>query len=404
MHIGFVTSEYPTTKKPEGGLGTYIRKVGLELIQRGHVVTVFILSSKQHLGVDQGIRLHFIKRMKFHWRFHQITALHHWLDLEEQRINARRLKNAVLARNKQEHIDILQTPNYKALGSYLNHNKFFPIVCRCSSYQPLWRSANGYRRKFTDIIFDWLEAKQVIEADAAISPSEFIAQTYQRFEAIKPTVVRTPVDLNSISQDISIYSNYMEGKKYLLYFGTLNGVKGVDVLIHAIPSILSTNDELSVVLIGRDDPLPDGIKAGKMLQTHCEKYFEENRVIYLPPLPKSQLYPIIEHALCVIMPSRVDNYPNACLEALALGIPVIGTYDSSLDEIIEDGKTGFLAKNDDLTSLKEAINHLLRQSSQERADMIGNIHQKVCEIRKEDRTGALIRFYQEIVAKYRKNP
>jgi predicted membrane GTPase involved in stress response len=35
------------------------------------------------------------------------------------------------------------------------------------------------------------------------------------------------------------------------------------------------------------------------------------------------------------MPSRVDNYPNACLEALSLGVPVIGTYDSSLDEMIE---------------------------------------------------------------------
>lgn len=403
MHIAFLTPEYPDLSKPEGGLGNYIRKVGLDLIQRGHSVTVIILAQKVCSKIDQGIQLQFIKRMKFHWRFHEINGLHPWLDLIEQLINARRIKRGVLVKNKQERIDILQTSNYKTPGIYLCENRCFPIVCRCSSYQPLLRSANGSRRSLPEAIADWLEARQLIEADAAFSPSELIARTYERFEAVSPVVIRTPVDMSQVKNDPSVYLKIGEDKKYLLYFGALNGVKGVDLLIQAIPGFLSADKDLSFILIGRNDPLPGGIKAFDSLQNNLKEYMDEQRVIYLASLPKSQLFPIIEHALGVVMPSRVDNYPNACLEAFSLGVPVVGTSDSSLDEIIEDGKTGYLAKNDNPTSLEEAINRLLIQSPMERAEMIENIHQRIDEIRKEDRVGELLQFFQNVIAEFGEN-
>jgi len=402
MHIGFVTSEYPTTKKPEGGLGTYIRKVSLELIQRGHSVTVFVLASKRHCEIDHGVNLHFIKRMKFHWRFHRTKALHLWLDLEEQRINARRVKKAVLARNKANHIDILQVPNFKTPGLYLCHNKFFPVVCRCSSYQPLLRSANGIQRSLPEAIADWLETRQVVEADAAFSPSRFIARTYERFEAVTPKVIRTPPDLSQVNIDPSIYLRIGEGKKYLLYFGALNGVKGVDLIIQAIPGILSENRDLNFIFIGRNDPLPNGISGYDSLQHNLRKYMDERRVIYLNALPKSQLFPIIEHALGVIMPSRVDNYPNACLEALMLGVPVIGTYDSSLDEMIEDGKTGFLSQNGDFESLKNIIQKFLDMNGTEINWIKKNIVDSIINIQAEDPVLQLIDFYKTVIGQFKK--
>lgn len=402
MHIAFLTSEYPNSQKPEGGLGNYIRKVSMELIHHGHKVSVIILSEKTQDEIEHGIQLHFINRTKFHWRFHQVKALHPWLDLLEQLLNARYIKKAVFAINKEKTIDILQTPNYKTPGLYLCHNELFPVVCRCSSYQPLWRSANGRRRSLPEAIADWYEAVQVTEADAAFSPSELISCTYKHLEAVSPVVIRTPVDLSQVNKDPSVYLKIAEGKKYLLYFGALNGVKGVDLLIQVIPEILSENKDMSFILIGRNDPLPDGIKAFNSLQSSLNEYVDKRRVIFLTSLPKSQLYPIIENALGVIMPSRVDNYPNACLEAFSLGVPVIGTYDSSLEEIIEDGKTGFLVRNGDSQSLTEAIIHLLDLTPQARADMLQNIQTKIDEIQKEDCIGQLVQFYTDVIAKFSK--
>lgn len=401
MHIVFLTPEYPDLRRPEGGLGTYVRKTGLELARRGCRVTVFVLAPRAYSENDGGINLRFVRRAKFHWRLHRVKALHPWLDLAEQWINARRMKKAVLASNKMERIDIFQTPNFKTLGLFLCHNRFFPVVCRCSSYQPLWRSANGARRSLPEAVGDWLEARQLVEADAAFSPSQFIARAYERFEAVKPAVIRTPLDLTPVPHDPSVYAAHLEGKKYLLYFGALNGVKGVDLLIEALPAILSARADLSIVFIGRNDPLPGGVKAVEALQSRCRAEWEAGRVIYFPSMPKAQLYPLIEHAFGVVLPSRVDNYPNACLEALALGVPVIGTHDSSLDEMIEDGRTGFLAKNSDSESLRNVIYRLCEMNESDLEIMKNNIRNLTNAMKDEDRVSQLLVYYASVIRQHK---
>ena len=56
-------------------------------------------------------------------------------------------------------------------------------------------------------------------------------------------------------------------------------------------------------------------------------------------------------------------------EAQALGVPVVGTRDSSLDEMIVEGETGYLAENGDGESLCAAIERLLGQTEGERERM-----------------------------------
>ena len=45
----------------------------------------------------------------------------------------------------------------------------------------------------------------------------------------------------------------------------------------------------------------------------------------LDKLPHRQLYPVIAGARLVVLPSLIENLPNAGLEAMALGRAVIGT-------------------------------------------------------------------------------
>ena len=40
MHILFVELQYPNISGDQGGAGTYVRNVGLELMKRGHKVSV----------------------------------------------------------------------------------------------------------------------------------------------------------------------------------------------------------------------------------------------------------------------------------------------------------------------------------------------------------------------------
>jgi len=75
------------------------------------------------------------------------------------------------------------------------------------------------------------------------------------------------------------------------------------------------------------------------------------------PLPHAQLYPIIERAhLVVLPPSLMDNLPNACLEAMTLGKPVVVRAAPADEIMITDGENGFLVSPNEPEQLARKIN------------------------------------------------
>ena len=62
------------------------------------------------------------------------------------------------------------------------------------------------------------------------------------------------------------------------------------------------------------------------------------------------------------MPSEREGLPIACLEAMASGLPVIGTAVGGLLEVVVDGETGFLTEKGSAKALAERTIQLLRDS------------------------------------------
>jgi UDP-glucose:(heptosyl)LPS alpha-1,3-glucosyltransferase len=58
-----------------------------------------------------------------------------------------------------------------------------------------------------------------------------------------------------------------------------------------------------------------------------------------------------------VLPTLYDPFSNACLEALAAGVPVITTINNGFSEIIESGVHGEILKDpEDVAALADAIN------------------------------------------------
>jgi glycogen synthase len=394
MHIGLLTPEYPSQARPEGGLANYIKRAGEMLVQRGHDVDVFAVSDRSALWEDGQVIVHEIARRSM--------GRQRWpgyIPLIEQLVLSQRLRQAVLTRDRDAPFDIIQASSYLALGYRLIRNVRIPMVCRVSSYTPLLRSANGRERNFIAYLSDWLELRQILDADGAFAPSSFMADCLERIEGYRPEVIHTPPPTSLRQVDQSLYRQLAAGKRFLLYFGTLNRVKGADLLAGVLPRLLQNEQDLWMIVIGRDDGLPGGEKLSEHITKACGSLAE--RVLFSETVPRSRLVPFLLNSVGVVMPSRVDNYPNACLEAQALGAIIVGTHRSSLDEMIIDGKTGFLAENGSADSLLESIRRLLALSPGEREGM----REKVLGLHRnrlaQDSLAKLLGYYESVIQRFR---
>jgi glycosyltransferase involved in cell wall biosynthesis len=70
--------------------------------------------------------------------------------------------------------------------------------------------------------------------------------------------------------------------------------------------------------------------------------------------------------------------------------------------MIVDGETGFLAQNGSPSSIGAAVERLLAQTADERAQMQRNLDAWLEEVRKEDRVQQLLDFYQDAIVRPRR--
>lgn len=68
-----------------------------------------------------------------------------------------------------------------------------------------------------------------------------------------------------------------------------------------------------------------------------------------------------------VIPSRQDNFPNTILESMACGTPVVGFDTGGIPEMIEHGRTGYLAPVGDSQALADRLRLILGDDDKRRA-------------------------------------
>jgi len=138
------------------------------------------------------------------------------------------------------------------------------------------------------------------------------------------------------------------------YIGRLSAEKGVQHFVQALPTILSEQQDLRV-LIGGDGQLKEGIAASldaEKITTHVDL----PGWIYHEDLPK-----YLNHLRLLVLPSYTEGLPNIMLEAMACGTPVLATPVGAIPYVIRDGETGFIMEDNSpeciARNLLRALNH-----------------------------------------------
>jgi glycosyltransferase involved in cell wall biosynthesis len=64
-----------------------------------------------------------------------------------------------------------------------------------------------------------------------------------------------------------------------------------------------------------------------------------------------------------VLPSRSEAFPNAVLEAMASGLPIVASATGGIVEVVEDGRTGLLVPPGKPDLLADALGHLMNDAS-----------------------------------------
>lgn len=145
----------------------------------------------------------------------------------------------------------------------------------------------------------------------------------------------------------------------LLTVGRLAAPKGYDLAIEAVAELAARGVEVRLTLVGDgpERPALEGLARARGVS---------DRVAFAGELDHDGLLPLYRRAWALLAPSRVmpngrrDGIPNVVIEAMAMGVPCVGTRAAGLEEAIRAGETGALAEPGDAPSLAAAIEPLVR--------------------------------------------
>ncbi len=135
--------------------------------------------------------------------------------------------------------------------------------------------------------------------------------------------------------------------------GRLDHQKGFEVLIDAFARSATGRPEWSLVMLG-SGPDRDALVAQISRLGLSER-------ILLPGIGDSAA--LFARAEVFATATRLEGFPNALLEAMASGLPVVATdCPSGPAEIVREGVDGYLVPVDDRDALADALNQLLQNS------------------------------------------
>lgn len=135
----------------------------------------------------------------------------------------------------------------------------------------------------------------------------------------------------------------------VLFFAQLRKVKGIDVLMKAIPMVISKNPRVKFLLAGTG-PMVSQVESSirRLNLGDYSKLLLE--YISEPDLPK-----LFNTCDIYVLPSLVEGMPLSLMEAMACGKPVVATNVGDVSVLVQNGINGILIPTNNVESLVNGI-------------------------------------------------
>jgi len=164
-------------------------------------------------------------------------------------------------------------------------------------------------------------------ADAVFVPSNFVARSLEGFLPPTKPVYVIPFGSPNAPADAPVAERSREGPLRVLFAGSMTQRKGLADVFAAM-KLLNRKDVELRVLGSPQQPL--------------SFYHSRGDFTHLPPRPHAEVLAAMRDCDVFVLPSIVEGRALVQQEALACGLPIIVTANAGGEDLVEEGRTGFL--------------------------------------------------------------
>lgn len=247
------------------------------------------------------------------------------------------------------HIPVILTAHQLPwfIASYLPNIPFLHAMVE----QFVWRYAGLLTGSFSSII----------------APTKTISNIIQAKTGYQPTTIPYGIDLNTFHLNTTVAEAANLRSQYqiplhapiILHVGRLDADKNVERVLLAAESVIKKSNAY-LLIVG------DGRRKQALMELSASLGIEAHTHFVGFISKKSELAKIYRSADVFVTASEIETQGIVLLEAAACGLPSAAVNATCISEVVQDGKTGYLAQPGNIPALGNAIEKLLERSVEKR--------------------------------------
>jgi glycosyltransferase involved in cell wall biosynthesis len=319
-----------------GGAEVACERLALGLMERGHKVTVVVDQKNEvyQRYCDNGLDCQ-VFRLPFREKKNVLSYAYHWMRL--RRFVQKFQPDLVHSNDLPTHQFVSSVASSLGLPRVCHHRFIYNGKCID------WLNRLGAEIHL--FVSNYL--KDLLSGESAKLASEPRQVLYDGLPMGSP---RSDTDRRKAREKLGI----AQESRLVLFAGQVIERKGVKELLDAWKKIASEKYQAQLVLIG-DDIQNDGAYRKQMQSYARSGGIQATFMGFQHNVPEW-----LQAADIAVVPSREEPLGNATLEAMATGLPVIGTLTGGIPEMIETERTGLLVHVNDPDGLANGMQRLLK--------------------------------------------
>jgi D-inositol-3-phosphate glycosyltransferase len=343
-----------------GGMSVYVREMAKELGKKGHHIDIFtqhnagkhdpvihLYDNVRLIHLPGGIRRNIAKSSLYEvlpQLFNELESFRIKENITYDIIHSHYWLSGILGLQLQSSWNVYHLITYHTIGAVKN------LTCSTENASEL-RLAN--------------EKKLAKLCDQIVVPTqkekEYLRQYYNiPYDKIRMIPCGVNLDIFNPRDKISARRQlgFRSDDRIILYVGRYTPIKGIDRLLTAFLNLthLTHLTHLRLVLVGGDG---EHSPMFKELQSKAKTLDIENRLIFAGRVEQKILPEYYSAADVLAVPSYYESFGLVALEALACGTPVVTTPVGAMENIVQDGVTGYVSTDSDPQQFAKDIETIL---------------------------------------------